>query len=452
MHAALSERRRHRARSDGRRSRLSLILRPIVAAFSLFLLTACSTLQAPVLDQASFQGMSALASAATEQRPLEVLIIHGIGTPAPYQFEGFIQSIAQRLRLVQVTTGPSVPQNSGCHPTDPAFAALVHPAPMPISIAGVPDQDRAELYTYSFGPSPDGPVTLRVNYLLWAPLTEGIKCKLAKDDDKAPPKQAFANVARDFIDNNLGDVVLYGGTFRDNVMRPSVQAALCLVTRGTPSPDGKTCAPGAYSDPTVIITHSLGGYMLMDAIDYELREQKCDDALGTSAAAKILANTDYIYMMANQIALLDLSRLRVYPHQPESARPQLQSDDAAPGSEIANRFAKCWTAIPPKPRPLFEANGVALPPAAKQIVAFTDPNDILSWRLRRKDLGVPRPDRRSVELTNVYMSNGEASVPGLVSDPVKAHTGYFDNPTVMTLLLCGANNGAASQCPPTVVP
>jgi hypothetical protein len=93
-----------------------------------------------------------------------------------------------------------------------------------------------------------------------------------------------------------------------------------------------------------------------------------------------------------------------------------------------------------------------LPPAAKQIVAFTDPNDLLSWRLRRKDLGVPRPDRRSVELTNVYMSNGEASVPGLISDPVKAHTGYFDNPTVMTLLLCGANNGAASQCPPTVVP
>jgi hypothetical protein len=388
--------------------------------------------------------MSALASAATEEQPLEVLIIHGIGTPAPYQFEGFIQSIAQRLRLVQVPYGPSAPQNSSCYPTDPASAALFHPAPTPISIDGVvPDEDRAELYTYRFGPSPNGPVTLKVNYLLWAPLTERIKCDLAKDDDGAPPKQAFANFARDFIDNKLGDVVLYGGTFRDNVMRPSVQSALCLVTGGTPIEKGKKCTPGFYNNPTVIITHSLGGYMLMDAIDYELRQQKCEDALGTSAAAKILANTDYIYMMANQIALLDLTRLHFYPRQP---------GDKPPKSEIANRFAKCWIAVPPKPRPLFEANGVAAPPAEKQIVAFTDPNDILSWRLRPEDLHVPRPDRRSVKLTNVYMSNGEVSVPGLISDPVKAHTGYFDNPTVMNLLLCGASNGAVEQCPPTVAP
>jgi hypothetical protein len=302
MHTALSAKRDHYARRGGRLWRFPL-LRLILAALSFFLLTACSTLESPVLDQASFQGMSALASAATEKRPLEVLIIHGIGTPAPYQFEGFIQSIAQRLHLVQVPFGPSAPQNSSCYPTDPAPAALFHPAPTPISITGVvPNEDRAELYTYSFGPSPDGPVTLKVNYLLWAPLTERIKCNLAKDDDKAPPKQAFANFARDFIDNKLGDVVLYGGTFRDNVMRPSVQSALCLVTGGTPIDNGKKCTPGLYNNPTVIITHSLGGYMLMDAIDYELREQKCDDALGTSAAAKILANTDYIYMMANQLA------------------------------------------------------------------------------------------------------------------------------------------------------
>jgi hypothetical protein len=426
---------------------------PILAAFSLFLLSACSTLQAPELDnQASFQGMSALASAATEKQPLEVLIIHGIGTPAPYQFEGFIQSLAQRLRLAQVASEPSIVENSGCYPTDPALPALVHPAPRPISITTVPDEDRAELYTYRFGPRADGPVTLKVNYLLWAPLTEGMKCKLAGDDTKAPPKQAFAGFARDFIDNKLGDVVLYGGTFRDNVMRQSVQAAFCLVTGGTPSPNGKTCAPGPYSNPTVIITHSLGGYMLMDAIDYELRNEHCDKGAGSTAAGKLLANTDYIYMMANQIALLDLTRLRTYPRQRKAAPQQLQLEDALPASEVANRFADCWTATPPKPQPLFEANGDKAPPAEKQIVAFTDPNDILSWRLRRRDLGVPRSDRRSVELTNVYMSNGELSVPGLGSDPVKAHTGYFDNPTVMNLLLCGASKGAVDPCPPNVAP
>ncbi len=243
MHMGLCAGRWHCARG-GCRPRPSLIWRPILAALSLSLLTACGTLQAPELDQPSFQGMSALVSAATEEQPLEVLIIHGIGTPAPYQFEGFIQSLAQRLHLVQVPYGPSAPQNSGCYPTDPASAALFHPAPTPISIDGVvPDEDRAELYTYRFGPGANGPVTLKVNYLLWAPLTERIKCDLAKDDDKAPPKQAFANFARDFIDNKLGDVVLYGGTFRDKVMRPSVQAAFCLVRAERQAPTARHARP-----------------------------------------------------------------------------------------------------------------------------------------------------------------------------------------------------------------
>jgi len=387
--------------------------------------------------------MSALAPAATAQRPLHVLIIHGIGTPAPYQFEGFIQSLAGRFRLVQIPPKFQALQTSGCYHADPAFPALLHPRPKLITIDGVPDEASARLYTYSFGPSSEGPPTLKVSYLLWAPLTEDIKCKLAEDDEGAPAKQWFAGVARDFIDNKLADVVLYGGTYRDNIMRPSVTAALCYVTGGQPSSDRKACQPGPYNDPTVIITHSMGGYMLMDAIDYELRHANCDNALGTTAAAKILANTDFIYMMANQIALLDLTRLHSYPRQLGGARPE-------EAEALAMRFAKCWTAAKPKSAPLVQANGVEQPPT-KQIVAFSDPNDILSWRLRPEDLKVPRPDRPSVELTNVYLSNGEFSVPSLFSDPTVAHTGYFDNPTVMQLLLCGASNGAVDACPPNVV-
>ena len=103
------------------------------------------------------------------------------------------------------------------------FPALIHPAPTPIAIAGVPDYAQAKLYTYSFGPSSDGPVTLNVNYLLWAPLTEEIKCRLAKDDEEGAAKAGLRDVAKDFIDDKLGDAVLYGGTIRENVMRPSVR-------------------------------------------------------------------------------------------------------------------------------------------------------------------------------------------------------------------------------------
>jgi hypothetical protein len=92
-----------------------------------------------------------------------------------------------------------------------------------------------------------------------------------------------------------------------------------------------------------------------------------------------------------------------------------------------------------------EAEGIES--TTRQIVAFSDPNDILSWRLRRYNLELPPSEWGSVKLTNVYLSNGEFSVPLLFSDPTTAHTGYPDNQTVMDLLICGMNKGAVQSCP-----
>ena len=89
----------------------------------------------------------------------------------------------------------------------------------------------------------------------------------------------------------------------------------------------------------------------------------------------------------------------------------------------------------------------------RQIVAFSDPNDILSWLVDTQNLGQPlseasRANTSKLFLTNVYMSNKEFSVPSLFSDPVKAHTEYFENQTVLELLVCGMNKGAVGSCLP----
>ena len=156
-------------------------------------------------------------------------------------------------------------------------------------------------------------------------------------------------------------------------MRPSIQAGLCLMIDGHPSPDGKTCASPDYNQKTVIITHSLGGYMLMDAIDDELRREEGGAAHGSSAAHKILENTQFIYMMANQLALLDLSTLGGY---------RVRVDGAPTGGEVRRNFSQRWSAIKLKsPVPSSEPAPDETPGVKRQIVAFTDPNDILSWRL-----------------------------------------------------------------------
>ncbi len=420
----------------------------ILAALSLSLLTACSALPTPVvLDYGSthsVEGMRALLRAETPSRPLHVLIVHGMGTPAPYTFEAFIRSLADRFGLVQIPPSVAEPQPQGCYPATPAQEALIHPAPRPIVVDGVPEEAQAQLYTYAFAPTPSDPPALTVSYVLWTPLTEFIKCGLAAEDKEAPPKQAFAAFAKDFIDDKLADAVLYAGTYRETVMRPSIQAGLCLMIEGKPSPDGKTCGSGNYNEPTVIITHSLGGYMLMDAIDDELRREKAGAAHGKSAAHKILENTQFIYMMANQLALLDLSTLNGYP----------RSFEGSPiGGAVAQHFAQRWNAIKLKSPVLStETEPEETPSAKRQIVAFSDPNDILSWRLKRYNLKLPPFEWGSVELTNVYLSNGEFSIPLLFSLPTDAHSGYFVNPTVMDMLVCGVSKGAPRACPPKISP
>jgi hypothetical protein len=72
--------------------------------------------------------MSALLRAEVPNQPLHVLIVHGMGTPAPYAFEAFIRSLADRFGLVQIPPLKPEPQPQGCYSVTPAQEALVHPS------------------------------------------------------------------------------------------------------------------------------------------------------------------------------------------------------------------------------------------------------------------------------------------------------------------------------------
>ena len=405
-----------------------------------FLLAGCAALPNPVVpeqDTQSFPGMSDVAAEAPG-RPLHVLLVHGMGTPQPYGFDAFIASIAGRFGLAQIPPQDRGPQWQGCYKrVTPAQPALITPAAERIDIPYAAPENQARLYTYDFGPPGSDRRTLTVSYLLWTPLTESVKCRLEDEDASAPPKQAFADFAKDFIDDKLADAVLYSGSYRLRVLRLSLQGALCKVTGGKWT-DGK-CATHApdYRDPTVIITHSLGGYMMMDAIQSDLHcEAMPNGSVARTPAEKVLENTPVIYMMANQLALLDLSTLR---HDPSVSI--LRTSETA-GEKMTNDFARCWAAA--RARSAAPGGRAA---AISHLAAFSDPNDILSWRVERRNLQFPQADWGKVAVTNVFMSNSEFSLPGLISDPVNAHLGYFVNPTVMDILICGMDNGAARPCP-----
>ena len=56
-------------------------------------------------DRPSFDGMNALVGEETPERPLHVLLVHGMGTPTPNRFDPFIASLAGRFGLVQIPHG-----------------------------------------------------------------------------------------------------------------------------------------------------------------------------------------------------------------------------------------------------------------------------------------------------------------------------------------------------------
>jgi hypothetical protein len=421
------------------------------------LLSGCLTsgcVSTPIVVPAAnntFSGMNALLNdflppARPEKPRLRVLIIHGMGTTAPDQFNSFISSLATRLQLHQIPPAPTAPWAKQCNEPTVSDAGLVTPPPLLIDIDQAPLEARARLYTYDFGlgaaATPGEFPILSVSFLLWSPLTSSIKCS-ALAESAAPPRQVFADLAKGFINDKLADVALYAGTYRVNVMRPSVEKGLCYFVGGTPSRDGSACSHGAYQDPTVIVTHSLGSYMLMDAIDDQLTRSRRPL---TTAAAQVLQRTQFVYMMANQLALLDLTTLTSYAQSAAEAQPQTAAPSTRRFPEMVRRFAKEWSNLRLAARVRVRTqmqNPQAVPAADEQIVAFNDPNDILSWLVQNQNVGLPK-----VFLANVYLSNNEFTIPPLFSDPTVAHTGYFDNRTVLETMICGMQNGAVGSCLP----
>jgi hypothetical protein len=66
-----------------------------------------------------------------------------------------------------------------------------------------------------------------------------------------------------------------------------------------------------------------------------------------------------------------------------------------------------------------------------QVVAFTDPNDLLSYKLTGRDVG-------EHPFANVTLSVARWSYLGIVANPLKAHTGWEKDRRAIKLLINGS--------------
>ena len=345
----------------------------------------------------SWSGLRTLVSADAPEDPARLFIIHGMTAQKDDYADVLVKALETRLRLA----------DNGAAPVDQPYAVSG-------AIAYGDDQAYVNLRTYRLY---DGRgERLRVSALNWSRLTESIKNRQFERDDQIPRARVNGDVKVHVVNDGVGDAALYLGKYQA-VMRRGVMIGLCAFLEGTFENDG--CAPTARSNaPVTLISESLGSYMLLDAIE-------ALNAKANSAAGKpLFARLREFYMFANQVPLLELADLNPgASRQPLSAEASSRSQRLDAFIERARKFR---TADQNEPL---------------QIVAFTDPNDLLSYRLSRYLLANDGAPASSYRAANALYPVAQTYF-GFFADPLKAHTGYAGDAGVLDLVICGSNGCA----------
>jgi hypothetical protein len=181
----------------------------------------------------------------------------------------------------------------------------------------------------------------------------------------------------------------------------------------------------------IVVSHSLGSYLVFSTLNMgqmgepEAAPQKAPslpkpgEAAEDDASQYILERTSLVYFFANQVPLLELANLQG-PAAAGLAPAGGLAPDAVTGAlnlmmmkwkNLREEFAKRRNAL---------EGGTAKPP---QVVAWSDPSDLLSWRL---------PAMEGLVITNLYVRN--TAWHWIIANPAAAHGNYATNKEVLRVM------------------
>jgi len=363
-----------------------------VLALVLFL-TSCALPYRPaqLLEEGSgFPGIVELASSSTE-RAVDVLLVHGMCSHDDSWAE---KSIAKLVEAMKLTRSSSPIRQSE-------------------DVGGIS-------LTRSTVESKAG--TFRFVGMVWSPLTKPLKKQLCYDQtvkselcDGSPPypaKRAGLNASfKDTLLNDcLADALIYQGKAQLDIKRRMKEALLAATAERS----------GTSTDtPLVVVSESLGSKVLFDTLADMVEEP--ESSLAARTAQRTIGRLAIIFMNANQIPILSLA---------EQTLPDASLREATQPVDSLQKLLR------ERPRSLLERAGSI---ERLVIVAFTDPNDLLSYVLppeRYRDEGV--------QVVNVLVSN-EPTLLGKIERPDTAHRGYSANPDVPSLMSCGVPKSEACR-------
>lgn len=286
--------------------------------------------------------------------------------------------------------------------------------------------------------------TLRFYELTWAPVTAPIKqTSLAEDQEIAEYRVPLNNALKEFINDSLSDPILYIGSYKENI-QDIVMQTLCTIILDTHDELTNDPAPCSQHEKLVrakssdrgvaFISHSLGSKIIYDALiqlgsgglpslhstgssagKSDDRDSRRGDRLLADVTTHFLSKIYSVYMMANQIPFLEM----------------------ASASGVVSAFDK--------QNAILNLLNLRSSREPLQIIAFTDPNDLLSYPLPPhycSSLSNPH----SAICVNVFCNNNTDIIFGQFSNPITAHTGYYKNDKVLDYISCGSLSKRSPLC------
>jgi hypothetical protein len=170
------------------------------------------------------------------------------------------------------------------------------------------------------------------------------------------------------------------------------------------------------------VTHSLGSYLSLIALDADFlgpQDPELAEFQITSeerqAADYFSAHTEGFYFLANQIALLQLARVSASTGGGANPCPATSEGESLP-STISH-----WRCE----RQLYLKQRAAVVPGP-QIIAWSDPNDLLSWEV---------PKIEGVHVVNIRVHNSGFKIPPFIESPTDAPANYAKNREVLRYIL-----------------
>lgn len=377
----------------------------------------------------AFDGIEQMVKMASKPGPksngdIKVLMVHGIGTHDPGYSTRLAENLARELKLDVVGRAPKTITLR--LPSHEQFKVEVAQG----LARGKPGDRNGTVTVHSFRSKED---TRKLTFyeLTWSEITEADKRIINFDDSGAYSfrRAKLNNDLKQFINNHLPDPLIYLGNAHGNIQAAVTQTLCWMYTRDyehLPNKTDQACnlegyAPDEVSkDSYVFISHSLGSRILTDALQTVTKgfAQKHNEISSNLALWRdALRNESVtIFMLSNQLPLLQLGR--AVPEVTNQFADYCTEDGAMRGERVFKRT---------------------------NIVAFSDPNDILSWTVPPEYEDNNMDSRMCPVLVNVIINIAEVkNVLGIeIAAPGEAHRGYDNDQRVIKLIARGMSDNEA---------